>query len=102
MPETGDHDGVKRAITIGRSTHPLAAKTLLESISLLYQTRVRVVLSADCEAISLGLGLTDGFGFGIDSLYYEVEVLPDAEQRRRAKRLLGLGDFRDVRRLVSS
>jgi hypothetical protein len=60
------------------------------------------VLSADSEAISLGLGLTDGFGFGIDSLYYEVEVLPDAEQRRRAKRLLGLGDFRDVRRLGAS
>lgn len=82
--------------------HPLAAKTLLESIALLFQTRVRVVLSADSEAISLGLGLTDGFGFGIDSLYYEVEVLPGAEQRRRAKRLLGLGDFRDVRRMGAS
>jgi hypothetical protein len=82
--------------------HRMAAKTMLEAIALLYQTRVRVVLSADSEAISLGFGLTDGFGFGIDSLYSGVEVLPDAEQRRHAKRLCGLGDFREVRRLVTS
>jgi hypothetical protein len=69
--------------------------------ALFYQSRIRVVLSADSEAISFGLGLTDGLGFGIDTFYYEVEVLPDAEQRRRAKRLCGLGDFREVRRLVA-
>lgn len=81
--------------------HRLATKTMLEAIALFYQSRVRVVLSADSEAISCGLGLTDGFGFGVDSLHYEVEVLPDSEQRRRAKRLCGLGDFREVRRLVA-
>jgi hypothetical protein len=37
----------------------------------------------------------------VDSLRDEVEVLPDAEQRRRAKRIYGLGDFHDVRGLVA-
>lgn len=79
--------------------HRLATRTLLEAIALFCQGRIRVVLSADSEAISFGLGLTDGFGFGIDTFHYEVEVLPG--QRRRARRLHGLGDFRDVRRLES-
>jgi hypothetical protein len=97
----GHEEILKARLPAASQMHPLTAKTLLESIALAYQTRVRVVLSADSEAISLGLGLTDGFGFGVNSLHYEVEVLPDAEQRRHAKRLLGLGDFRDVRRLVA-
>jgi hypothetical protein len=98
----GNEEVLKARLPASPQMHRLAAKTMLEAIALFYQTRVRVVLSADSEAISLGLGLTDGFGFGIDSLYYEVEVLPDSEQRRHAKRLGGLGDFSDVRRLVSS
>jgi hypothetical protein len=79
--------------------HPRAMVTLLEAIALSHQQRVRVVLSADSEAISCGLGLTDGFGFGVSTLHFEVEVLPDAAQRRRARRLSGMGDFRAVRRL---
>jgi hypothetical protein len=98
----GQDQVLKARLPPASQMHRGSAKTLLESIAMMYQTRVLVVLSADSEAISLDLGLTDGFGFGIDSLYYEVEVLLDTEQRRRAKRLSGLGDFRDVRRLVSS
>jgi len=56
------------------------------------------VLSVDSEAISFELGLSDGLGTGIDTFYYEVEILPSREQRRRLLR--GLGDFRDVRHLT--
>jgi hypothetical protein len=98
----GQDQVLKACLPPASQMHPTAAKTLLESIALTYKTRALVVLSADSEAISLALGLTDGFGFGIDSLHYEVEVLLDSAQRRRARRLSGLGDFRDVRRLGSS
>jgi hypothetical protein len=95
----GKDEVLKARLPAPPQVHRLAARTLLESVALFYQDRIRVVLSADSEAISFGLGLTDGLGFGIDTFHYEVEVLPDAAQRRRATRLLGLGDFRDVRRL---
>jgi hypothetical protein len=78
--------------------HRLAARTLLEAIALFYNARIRVVLSVDSEAISFELGLSDGLGTGIDTFYYEVEILPSREQRRRLLR--GLGDFRDVRHLT--
>jgi hypothetical protein len=97
----GNDEVLKARLPMPSQMHRLAVKTMLEAIALFYQSRIRVVLSADSEAISFGLGLTDGLGFGIDTFYYEVEVLPDAEQRRRAKRLYGLGDFREVRRLVA-
>lgn len=97
----GNDEVLKARLPPPSQIHRLATKTLLEGVALFYQTPVRVVLSADSEATSFGLGLTDGLGFGIDTFYYEVEVLPDAAQRRRAKRLHGLGDFRDVRRLVA-
>lgn len=96
---TGKDEVLKARLPPPPQIHRLAARTLLEAIALFYQERLRVVLSADSEAISFGLGLTDGLGFGIDTFHYEVEVLPDATERRRAMRLLGLGDFRDVRRL---
>jgi hypothetical protein len=100
MLVTEGSDHLMKARLPGPSNmHPRATLTLLEAVALLYQQRIRVVLSADDEAISSGLGLTDGFGFGASNLHYEVEVLPDAAQRRRARRLYGLGDFRDVRRL---
>ncbi|MGD0680360.1 MAG: hypothetical protein ABSC94_33720 [Polyangiaceae bacterium] len=98
----GKDEVLKAQLPTGTGVHRLAAKTLLEAIALFYQERIRVVLSADSEAISFDLGLTDGLGLGIDTFYYEVEVLPDASRRRRAKRLYGLGDFRDMRRLVGS
>jgi hypothetical protein len=97
----GNDEVLKARLPAPSQMHRMAAKTMLEAIALFYETPVRVVLSADSEAISSGLGLTDGFGFGIDGLHYEVEVLPDADQRRRAKRIYGLGDFHEVRRLVA-
>ena len=52
--------------------HRWAAPLLLESLALWYQQPVRVVLSAESEAISSGLQLSDGFGFGCRTLHYDV------------------------------
>jgi hypothetical protein len=74
--------------------HRLATRTLLEAIALFCNARLRVVLSADCEAISFAQGLCDGLGLGIDTVYYEVEILAPRPQRRS-----GRSNFRNVRRL---
>jgi hypothetical protein len=77
--------------------HRLATRTLLEAIALFCNARLRVVLSADSEAISFAQGLCDGLGLGIDTVYYEVEILAPRPQRQRG--LSGRSDLRDVRRL---
>lgn len=80
-----------------RDAHRWAIRTLLEAVSLLCNARLHVVLSADSEATGLAQGLLDGLGLALDSVYYDVELLPRGEGRRR---LRGLGDFRDVRALT--
>lgn len=89
---------LKARLPPARQMHRSAARTLLESIALFYNERIRVVLSADDEATSSALGLADGLGVGIDTFYYQVEFVTPKERRSRS--LHGLGDFRDVRRLT--
>jgi hypothetical protein len=76
--------------------HRLATRTLLEAVAHLCNARLHVVLSAESEAIGFAQGLVDGIGLGMDTVYYDVELLPRGEGRRR---LRGLGDFRDLRGL---
>ena len=56
-----------------------------------------VVSAADTDATSF-FGLTDEFGNPQRSVYYTVEVV-ERPVRRRAKRIPGVGDFRDLRQL---
>jgi hypothetical protein len=67
---------LKARLAAASQAHHLAARTLLEAVALFCNARVRVVLSAESEESSCAQGLSDGFGFGIDSLYYEVEIAP--------------------------
>jgi len=70
-----------------------AAPTLLEGLALWLQRPLSVVLYADAEASSFGLGLCDGFGTGRDTEHYEVEVV---DPRRRYRTL---NSFRDLSKL---
>ena len=81
--------------------HPRAAATLLEGLSLWYQTPLSVVLCADEQGTSSGLHLCDGLGFGLKSLFFDVGVVVAERRRRRAsyRSLGGFGDFRDLRQL---
>ena len=73
--------------------HRWAAPLLLESLALWYQQPVRVVLCAESDAISSGLHLSDGFGFGDRTLHYDV-----AWGRSRGAELRGGPDaFRALR-----
>ena len=73
--------------------HPRAAPTMLAGLSLWLQQPLSVVLYADDEVASSALNLCDDFGFGAETVHYEVEML-DPSRRRR-----GLGSFRDLRQL---
>lgn len=79
-------------------SHPRAAATLLEGLSLWHQSALSVVLFVDDQACSSGLSLCDALGFGQRTVHYDVAVAV-REHRRRTSRLTGLGDFRELRRI---
>ena len=74
--------------------HPRAAPTLLEGLSLWHQAPLSVVLFVDEQASSFEHSLCDELGFGHRTLHYDVVIRGG---RRRSPRLVGLGDFRDLR-----
>lgn len=76
-----------------------AAITFLESLALWLNSKLHVVLSVDAREAGCCLGLTDEFGLGVRSLFFEVEVRDHRARRRRGQRIRGLGDFTDLRQL---
>jgi hypothetical protein len=65
------------------ASHRWAMRMLLDSLALLLGTRLSVVLSAEAEESFWMQDLSDGFGFGIDSICYEVEVVESRKRRPR-------------------
>ena len=95
----GQTEVMKAVLGPTATSHPRAAATLLEGLSLWYQAPLSVVLSVDAEASSSGLSLCDALGFGHKTLHYDVTVALREHRRRRMSRLPGLGDFRELRQL---
>ncbi|MBP7292496.1 MAG: hypothetical protein KBB21_38055 [Nannocystaceae bacterium] len=89
----GDEEVMRTALPPPRGIHPRAAETLLTGLALWLGRPLSVVLCADAEATSSALGLCDGFGVGVQTAHYEVEVV-DPRRRTRA-----LGPFRDLQKL---
>lgn len=77
----------------GTCLHPRSAPTLLEGLALWLQRPLSVVLYAADGDDSSALGLSDGLGFGYQTVHYEVEVVDPARRQR------GLGSFADLRQL---
>lgn len=78
---------------------PDSVRLLLEALALWHRSPLRVVVSAEHEPQLVSTGLTDGFGFGVDTLHYRVEVIHREHRRKRGRgRLRGLGDFSQLRR----
>jgi hypothetical protein len=89
----GEEEILRAVLPPPAAMHPRAASTLCEGLSLWLQRPLYVVLCAEPGATSSALGLCDGFGFGVTTAHYEVDVV-DPTRRRR-----GLGSFRDLRQL---
>lgn len=90
----GEDEILRAVLPTPTPLHPRAAATLLEGLSLWYQRPVYVVLCADAQGASSGLGLCDGLGFGKRTVHYEVDVVDPTRRRRQ------LGSFRDLRQLA--
>lgn len=80
------------------ASHPRAAATLLEGLSLWHQQALSVVLCADVEASSSATRMFDALGFGSKTVHYDVE-LALLGHLRRGRRLRGFGNFGDLRQL---
>ncbi len=85
---------VLRAVLPRAPAHPRAAPTLCEGLALWLGRPLSVVLCAADPDASSALGLCDGFGFGTETVHYEVDVVDPARRPR------GLGPFRDLRQLL--
>ena len=97
---SGRTEVMKAVLGPAALSHPRAAATLLEALSLWQQAPLSVVLSVNADADSCGLSLCDGLGFGHKTVHYDVAVvLRERRHLRRARRLPGLGDFRELRQL---
>lgn len=75
------------------AAHPRALPCLVEALALWSGAKVRVVLYVDERFSWERSGLSDALGFGLDTLFFEVELVPLEPRRRSAKRLTGLGSF---------
>ena len=94
----GSNEVMRAVLGPTTASHSRATATLLEGLSLWYQQALSVVLCADVEASSSATRMFDALGFGARTVYYEVEVALRAH-RRPGRRLHGLGNFSDLRRL---
>ena len=91
--ESGDRL-IARLPSLACAGHPRALPCLLEALALWCGTKVPVVLYVDEQFSWERSHLSDALGFGLDTLFCEVEVVPlEPRRRRRAKRLTGLGSF---------
>lgn len=79
--------------------HPRALATLLEAVALWQGRPVRAALCADAEGSSCDSNLFREVFSDEGGALYNVVWVPAGVPRRR-QRLSGLGDFRDLERLV--
>ncbi len=96
MTEGADDLLIARLAPVSEVRHRWAAPMLIEALSLWQSRPVRVVISADAQDYLYPLGLGDGLGVGVSCAHYVVEIVDRA--RPPARRIRGLGDFRDARR----
>ncbi len=99
---TGPSDTILKARLARRPSHPRALPTLLEAIALWQGAQVRAALcAADQDGVSDSSLYRDAFAdFG--GLLYTLEWVPSAAlDRRRRRDIRGIGDFADLRRLLT-
>lgn len=82
--------------------HPRAFATLLEAIALWQGQPVRAALCADSKGVSFDSNLYREAFSDDGGALYSVVWIPAGAHRRRRPHLDGLGNFRDLERLVIS
>jgi hypothetical protein len=80
--------------------HRQALMTLLEGLSLWYQTTLHVAFIADSEQIESWTGLVDGLGFGLRTLHFEVEPVRPRAHPESVGGTLEIHDTRGMARVL--
>ncbi len=94
----GRHEVMRAILGPTTASHPRAAATLLEGLSLWHQQALSVVLCADASVSSSATRMFDDLGFGMKTVHYEVDVA-FLGHPRRGRRIQGFGNFGDLRQL---
>jgi hypothetical protein len=96
----GPSDTILKAHLAGEPKHPRALATLLEAIALWQGQPVRAALCADARGRSCDSNLYREAFSDAGGALYSVVWVPAFEHHRRRHRLDGVGNFRDLERLV--
>ena len=81
--------------------HPRALPALIEAVALWQGSQVRAALVADERADTSGTNLfTDCFDVVEPTPLYQLAIVGGVTRQGRRDELRGLGDFRDLRRLL--
>jgi hypothetical protein len=96
----GPSDAILKARLSRDPKHPRALGTLLEAMALWQGQPVRAALCADGSALSSDSNLYREAFLDDGGALYSVVWVPGGARRRRPSGLCGLGEFRDLERLV--
>jgi hypothetical protein len=97
----GASDTILKARLRRDPPHPRALVTLLEAVALWQGAPVRAALAADDEAPMCGSCLCHNAVLGAETTpLYTVDWVPAPGQRRRRTGIAGMGEFRDLERLL--
>lgn len=99
---SGASDTILKAQLAKDPKHPRALATLLEAVALWQGQPVRAALCADAQGLSCDSNICREAFLDDGGALYSVVWVPAGAHRRRAHRLHGLGNFRDLERLVLS
>lgn len=95
----GPSETLLKAVLRGEPSHPRALGTLLEAVALWQGAPVRAVLCADDQAPSCGSTLWRA-AWDDGGALYTVTWVPGVDHRRRQRAIPGVGDFRDLERVL--
>jgi len=97
---TGPSETILKAQLLKDPVHPRALATLLEAVALWQGQPVRAALCARGGALSCDSNLCREAFLDDGGALYSVLWVPTGAHRRRRHQLHGVGNFRDLERLV--
>ena len=98
----GPSETILKARLLRPAVHPRALPTLLESLALWQGQTVHVALAAEDRGVGADLSAYDGVRLDDGTPLYTVQWVPAPDRaRRRHRDLRGVGDFCDLRRLLT-
>lgn len=95
----GPGETLLKGILRGTPSHPRALPTLLEAVALWQGAQVRAVLCADARDASSDSSLSRA-AWDEGGALYNVTFVPGLDRPRRRAGVRGVGDFRDLERLL--